>query len=157
MLFITARFALFRTAVKYQKKEFRQTVLLQNRHEMEKITMKAGDLYRDVQGIEWKESNKELVIKGKYHEVVAIEKNGKEFVVYIIADTRENELFRSFFDNDNNNHFAESITLLLSLTFITPAPVEFDENSAMRINHHLQSSLKSLPGFYCGIEIPPRA
>ncbi len=157
MLFIAARFTVLRSVVKVQKKQFRKTVLLQQINELKQITVSADDLYKDTKLIEWKENNKEVVINGKYHEVISVEKKDGCYIVSIIEDSKENELFKNFFEKtDKNGHLADCITLVLGMNFVTSQPIQFKPAEDNVITHQTHFTLKGGIELCSRTEKPPR-
>jgi hypothetical protein len=151
MLFIAARFAVLRSVVKVQKKQFRQTALMQQKNELKQLAFLPEDLYKDAKGLEWKENNKEIVLDGKYHEVISIEKKNGSYIVSIIEDRKENELFRNFFEKtDKNGHLADCILLVVGMNFTASPQFEFKQQPIVFIEHQTRYTLKS------GIEISAR-
>lgn len=158
MLFIAARFTVLRSVVKVQKKQFRKTVLVQQMNELKQITVSADELYKDKKDIEWKENNKEVVLNGKYHEVVSIEKKDGIYVVNIIEDSKENELFKNFFEKtDKKGELADCITLVLGMNFVSSEPIEFKQAQTNSIDHQTHFTLKSGIELCSRTEKPPRS
>lgn len=157
MLFISARFTVLRSVVKGQKKQFRQTALLEQKGGLEQLIFTAEELYKDVRGIEWKENNKEIVINGIYHEVISIERINGNYVVNIIEDKKENELFKNFFEKtDDKGQLASCIMMALGMNFVVSTPLEFKQQCAIMIDHRTPFTLKEGKGFCARTRIPPR-
>jgi hypothetical protein len=117
---ITFRFIFFISYIKVQKHNFRDQLIKESKSEVFEVQLAEGDLFIDKPGFDWKENNKELVIEGVYHEVIAVKKiNGKAFVS-LIEDKAENTLFKNFFCANKGIHkdFADLIKLLLNLTYL---------------------------------------
>ncbi len=157
MLFITARFAVFSTAIKIQKKQFRQTVLAHQKDELKQICFNADELYKNCKGIEWKENNKEVVMNGNYYEVISIEKKENIFLVNIIEDTKENELFKNFFkQTDRKGQLADCILFLLGMHFVPVEYVVLKQSDSVCVKHHTHFTLKSGVVVNARTEKPPR-
>lgn len=144
MLFITARFAVFSAAIKIQKRQFRQTVLAYQKDELKQMRFDADDLYKNSKGIEWKENNKEVVLNGNYYEVVSIEKKENVFLVNMIEDTKENELFKNFFEQtDHKGQLADCILFLLGMNFVPAKVITLKQTDSVSIKHQTNFTLKS--------------
>lgn len=157
MLFIASRFTVLCSVVKVQKKQFRQTALLQQKNELKQIMFEANELYKNSKGVEWEENNAEIILNGTYYEVVFIEKKGNSYIVNIIEDTKESALFKNFFDKtDQKGQLAEYLTLLLGVNFNISEPIKFRQTPGQLVEHQTAFTLKS------GIELchrtvkPPR-
>ncbi|MFO0322594.1 MAG: hypothetical protein ACK504_09230 [Bacteroidota bacterium] len=157
MLLVASRFMVFCSVVNAQKKQFRQTTLLQQKTELKQIAFRDNELYNDVKGVEWKENNKEIVLNGKYYEVVSIEKKVGIYVVNIIEDTKENELFEFFFKNtERKGELTDYLTLVLGMNFITSEAIKFKNTQAGLANHQTPFTLKSGIELSNRTEKPPR-
>ncbi len=121
LLLTSLRYQIFRSFTKSQKASFRQELLLQNKKEIIFIELATQDLFKDKDGLEWKDENKELTINGQYHEVLKLVKKGASTLVYLIADKKESELYANYFQTQNSNngtyHF---LKLFLSLQYYCP-------------------------------------
>lgn len=123
LLLFVGRFLVFTSYIKSQKSDFRKTVLNANSQAIVTLEIPHAQLYKNTKGLEWKEKNRELVIHGKYHDVVRIEKGKCSATIYLLPDTLENELYAKYFETQNSNkgthHF---LKLFLSLQFFSPSP-----------------------------------
>lgn len=156
-LFVALRFAVLHSVVKIQKKQFRHTALMQQKSEWITLTFNSEELYKDTKGVEWKENNKEIVINGKYHEVVSIEKKNGKYCVNIIDDRKENELFRDFFDKiEKKGQLTDCILYVLAMNFIVSDPVGLEQPTGTEINHVTILTLKNGIEFSARTEKPPR-
>lgn len=130
---ISFRFLFFISYIKGQKSDFRKQILSENTKDLKQVKFSNDDVFKNKNGFEWKEKNKELVINGVYHEVISLKKYVDHTVVSIIEDKAENSLFKKFFSMNKGIHkdFADLIKLLLNLTCIQSIPeIVFDQNSA---------------------------
>jgi hypothetical protein len=93
---IAFRFVFFISYVRSQKTEFRRTVIANGLHHLKRIEFPAAELYKNKNGFEWKENNRELVIDGKYFEVISVINTDNLSVVLVIEDSEENELFKKY-------------------------------------------------------------
>lgn len=116
---ITFRFLFFISYIKVQKHNFRDQLIKESKNEVFEVQLAENDLFMDKPGFDWKENNKELVIDGVYHEVIAIKKINGKAIVSLIEDKAENTLFKKFFSANKSIHknFADLIQLLLNLTY----------------------------------------
>ena len=116
---ITFRFLFFISYIKVQKHNFRDQLIKESKNEVFEVQLAENDLFMDKPGFDWKENNKELVIDGVYHEVIAIKKSNGKAIVFLIEDKAENTLFKNFFCANKGIHkdFADLIKLLLNLNY----------------------------------------
>lgn len=120
LVLITSRFLFFSGYLKIQKSIFRKEITSPSMKEVFIIKMSNNKLYKNIEGYEWKEKNKELVINGIYHEVISVKQvNGISFIS-VIEDKAENQLFKRFFCTNKQlqDIFSDLIKLLLNITFI---------------------------------------
>ncbi|MBK7816821.1 MAG: hypothetical protein IPJ60_04180 [Sphingobacteriaceae bacterium] len=158
MLFVGARFVVFKSVVKLQKREFRQLVLKQQHKTFKQVFVSIKDLYKDVNGLEWKENNKEIVIKNTYYEVLSVTKQGSVCVVNIIEDKMENELFANFFEkSDSGKGLADQLLLVFAMNFVLPQQQEIKQPADNRTEYCNANAPTSLSGFYSKTIKPPRA
>lgn len=147
----------FTGMVKSQKKEFRQQVLQHQHTTVKKIEVAAQDLYEDIKGLEWKEHNKEVVIEGVYHEVLSVERSGDHYIVSILEDRAENELFRNFFDkSDTSKGLTNYLQLVFAMNFTIPVAQEFKAQEAEEALRLGQSKHEHISDFYSKEIKPPR-
>lgn len=157
LLLFVGRFLIFTFYIQSQKWEFRQAVLNSDTKALVCIAMSNEDLYKNTKGIEWKEKNKELVLAGKYHEVVRIERGKSSTTIYLLPDTAENELYAKYFETQNSNkdtyHF---LKLFLSLQFYFSAPQNTLFIPAEEISEFAAISPELQKGASRDFFIPPR-
>ncbi len=120
LFLISSRFLFFISFVKHQKVEFRKQLIEQNSIEIKKLELNHEALYKDGNGLEWKENNKELVINGVYHEVISVIKTNGNFLLLLLEDKEENTLFKNFFhlNKQAKNSLLEISNLLLALNYL---------------------------------------
>ncbi len=112
---------IFTATVKFHKRAYREAVLKQDHKNAKQLFISPGNIYKDMNGLVWKENNKEVVIAGQYHEVLSVIKNTDGYIVNIIEDKMENNLFRNFFDKSNaSKKAAETLLFIFSLNFAMP-------------------------------------
>lgn len=113
---------MFTSYIHLKKVEFRKAVLNKSVSQVKCMSFSEKELYTNSKDYEWKENNKELVIKGVYHEVVSVKKTGEVYEVLIIADTNENELFQNYFaiQRAADKGLNDQLLSLLLLTYIQP-------------------------------------
>lgn len=158
MLFVGARFVVFKSVIKLQKREFRQQVLKQHHKTFKQIVVSSEDLFKDVNGLEWKEHNKEVVIKNIYHEVLSIKNQGNSYIVNIIEDKMENELFRNYFDNSNKGKgLADQLLIVFTMNFVLPQHQEIKPQFDHELEYCKANALPPKSGFYFKAVKPPRA
>ncbi len=119
IVFVTARFSMLQFTIKLHKKSFRYSTLIHNKKQLKVISIPSQSIFADSDGIEWKENNKEIVINGKYHEVVEIKKNQNSFQVFVIEDDEENLMFYKYFISEKlNKQLVNCFLLIYSLNAI---------------------------------------
>ncbi|HQQ94127.1 MAG TPA: hypothetical protein PLQ93_06200 [Bacteroidia bacterium] len=120
ILLVNSMFILFNQYVSIQKKQFRQESLISGQDHCQEILLNEGDLYRDKPGFEWKEHNRELLIDGKYFEVLKVEHVASGVIVLLIPDVQENLLFASYFQKQKqrNNHLLFSLISLFGMQYV---------------------------------------
>ena len=158
MLFTGSRYLVFRSVVNMQKKEFRQQILQQEHKTIKQLSVNPGELYRDGKGLEWKENNKELVINDVYHEVLSVKRCGDLFIVSIIEDTEENELFKKYFHKaGHKKDIAAYLLFLFGVNFIASPILAVEPRAAVAMTYPVQHSSDSGTEVYNRSEKPPRA
>jgi L-rhamnose mutarotase len=103
LVLITSRFLFFSGYLKIQKSIFRKEITSLSMKEVFVIKMTNNKLYKNIEGYEWKEKNKELVINGIYHEVISLKKNNGYSYISVIEDKAENQLFKRFFSTNKQS------------------------------------------------------
>jgi hypothetical protein len=152
MLFTTARYLFFNSCMAERKAAFRIAALVKHRGAVTAIKMNTADLFRDIEGIEWKENSREIVISGRFHEVLKIERMGLTSIVYTIEDTKESHLFAMSLDSDIAGN-----TLIVFLKDLTFPPLADGE---LRLQSHgcfhgRQGNEKICPGHMGALLKPP--
>jgi hypothetical protein len=126
-LVLSASHFIFVRYAKLQKRHFRSEMLKRGGKDVFAYTLEESALYKDRGGIEWEEEGKELVINGKYHEIIQITcKNGMASL-FLIRDDLENKLFADHFNLNNSNPTSLPGTLLhiMGLLFVHGLHDEF--------------------------------
>lgn len=158
VILITARFALFSGYLHSQKKELRKTSLVQQNLKVKRITFSKENLFKDKGDYEWKEQNKELVISGSYHEVLSVQKVGKNFIVSVIEDKTENEILKGFFEkNTYAQKTAISLLHLLQIQYPAPSRLMLNVPPIKYCNFQQPSKPTLCLGFSSSPFLPPRA
>lgn len=100
-----------------KKEDFRSQILktaLKNSN-VEQLSILKCDLFKNKNGLEWLENNKEILIEGNYYEVLKLEEKENIIIISLINDKKENKLFSVFFEkNFYHNHLLELILKLHS-------------------------------------------
>ncbi len=157
LLILCLRFVIFETYISTHKQRFRIEALQRNEKAVKTLAVPLHELYKDFGGIEWKDQNRELVVNGKYHEVLHVEKRGQDALVFIIEDTEEDLLFAEFFseNDDQKNNFNLLTAFLFGLNFTSQFPdLAFDHPSDTRM-HSLTQEFHVAQGHYAVWERPP--
>ena len=113
IVLVTVRFSVLQLTIKFQKKTFRHSTLIHNKKKQKVFIISMQSLFVDNNEIEWKENNKEIVVNGKYHEVIEIKKDKNFYQVFAIEDNEENKLFYQFFISENLNKKLVNCFLLI--------------------------------------------
>lgn len=116
---LTFHFLLFSSYISSQKSTFREQTL-NGKHNIVEIKFSYDDIFKNKNGFEWKENNKEVIINGLYHEVVSVENFKDHIIVCVMEDSEENERFEKFFCSNNGfyKNCGELIKLLLGFTYL---------------------------------------
>jgi hypothetical protein len=140
---ITFRFLFFISYIQEQKFDFRQQLISETNLKVIEVEFSNEDLYKNKNGFEWKEENKELVIDGVYYEVVSVKINKDHAVVSVINDKAENTLFKKFFCANKGIHkdFSDLIKLLLNLTY-------FGDNTPIQIKSFSKEIVNTYRFYY---------
>jgi len=101
---VVFNYSFFRAYIKLKKSDFRKEIAVSFSSKLEKVEMDKCDLYRDKNAVEWVDENKEVVINGKFYEVISIVVSGNKAVISITKDEQENRMFSSFFSHQSENN-----------------------------------------------------
>lgn len=157
MILISARFIVFKSVVKLKKHEFRQLILNQENKAIKQIRISKYDIYKNVNGIEWKENNKEVVIKNTYHEVVSITNEGDDFIINVIEDKEENNLFKNYFDNsESGKKLADNLLVVFAFTIVLPSEQIIISPPTKKVHQFACLEKKLIKGFCNKKMKPPR-
>lgn len=144
---IGMKFVLFTSYLQFQKVEFRRSVLSKSMQKTKVLYFASNEIYKDTQAIEWKDDNKELLISGKYYEVLAVMKQTALYKVIVIEDIEEDELILSYdqFSEGAGNKFNEYWSVLFCMNFIAADVLNisaeyFDINCQFFEKHDLYAS-----------------
>jgi hypothetical protein len=128
LLLSSSRFIIFNHYMGKQKETFRQKALLTNAKALSVLRIGKKDLYVDGSGREWKDGNRELLLNGKFHEVVAIKEDGRSVLLYLIEDSRESQLFHEF-----NNTFGKDDLCGFAQILLQETPFEHTASHLSRL------------------------
>ena len=155
ILFTTTPYTVFTALIKLQKGEFRERAISLGSSKSRQIIFSAADLFKDTKKLEWRESNKEILLEGRYYEVVSIQKHGDVYIANITEDLWENDLFELFFnelmENDDLNDFVE----MLVQDYELPAEQGLNTPFTGAIKHFTQYIEKEMPSLFFRIIKPP--
>jgi len=158
LLFFSARHLMFKHYLSFQKNRFRVELFNSANSNVFKIRIDASSLYKNINGMEWKDKNKEIIIRGLYHEVLHVAIHHGVAEISLIEDTFENTLIASFYSTLAKEDPVHSLfSDLLNLKFIdTEKKITF--HPSFQIIRHLP---ESYPGMHVqhasGIFIPPKS
>ncbi|MDZ4664500.1 MAG: hypothetical protein SGJ15_06465 [Bacteroidota bacterium] len=142
--------------MKSKKREFRQEVLKQQHKTLKQVIVSANELYKDANGLEWKEHNKEVAIKNVYHEVLSIKRQGNSYIVTIIEDKTESELFANFFKkNDSDKGLADHLLLVFAMNFVIPQHEKIRQQTETELRFCTLTTQPHRNGFYSKTIKPP--
>lgn len=115
ILMITGRFLIFISYAESQKTVFRAELLQKQLLQTKTLRVSPENLFLNKNGMTWKENNRELLLNGVYHEVVALKRLKNVVLVYLVEDEEENRLFEKFFAlNKKKSPFLVELFKLLS-------------------------------------------
>ena len=119
LMVVVFRFFVFMSYIHIKKAEFRENIISSHGNSIVSLEMPKADLFKNKPGYEWKEGNRELVINGVYHEVIAIKSHNSGVLVLLVPDRVENDLFSRFFrlHKKSSEHLANFVSLLLGFSF----------------------------------------
>lgn len=158
LLFIATRFILFQSFLHSKKVEFRQATLLHPDKVFKKLVIPTDDLYKDLNGIEWKDNNKEVVYNGDFYEVLKIERNREVAELYLIEDKQENSLFATFMkDSQRQDDATKCIHFFMALNFLTSNKICINTNYPSKVFHFFNYHFQSGVMVYSEIIKPPMA
>jgi len=156
LLIIAARFILFQTYLHSKKVEFRQKSLLRQDKVIQKLVVPIKNLYKDLNGIEWKDKNKEINYKGDFYEVLKIDKNGNLAELYLIEDKQENSLFAAFMkDSQRQDDATKCIQFFMTLNFLSSNMIVIGANYPCNVSHFFNYHFQSGVMVYSEIIKPP--
>lgn len=123
----------FKTYLKSQKKIFRQQLITASSHLVEQKKVSKDCLFKNANGIEWHENNKEISINGTFYEVLKVEEVNDSAIIYVIKDEKENALFAGYFEkqNKNNDFIISMIKILFGLNHYNPDMIASGNNSTV--------------------------
>jgi hypothetical protein len=158
ILLIAGRHVFFISYMKTQKTMFRVANFKNNLSQTKTIEMGIDDLFKDKNGLVWKEHHKELVVDGKYHEVVFIQKKNNKALVFIIEDAEENHLFETFFSLQKSKtiFFVDLIKILGQLTFLNHTSDYLTVDFSL-LKKTILNPLLNLQSFQTQLIKPPKA
>lgn len=134
-------YLIFTAFICFKKSDFRNELLKSNItfKEIKQISVQEEDLFKNKNGIEWKEQNKEILLNGNFYEIIKIESNSNKKIITIVEDNKENELFASFFSHHSNNHIF--FYNLLKISFGLDELHNFDYNFNQTVSRIFTSSI----------------
>lgn len=112
LLLISGSHFIFACYIKSQKHQFRSQMLRTGSKDAFRYTMPSSALFRDSRGLEWKDKGKELVLNGKFHEIMEITCHKGIATLLLIPDALENQLFSDYFSLRHHNAGSLPGTLL---------------------------------------------
>ncbi len=128
LLMMSSSHFIFIRYIKTQKNIFRTQLLSQAEPKIFNYTIPETLLYLNLNGLEWKDEGKELVLNGKYHEILKITSQHGMATLTLVPDEIENERFKSYFNihTSNNKHFSGFLFYLMGLLYLNQIPVLFN-------------------------------
>jgi hypothetical protein len=120
-----------------------------------------ADLYANTTELIWEDENKEVIIKGKLYDVIALQVNGDQIVLSLLPDFKEQDIkanYAKIFTNNSNNDNTSSLFKLLkqliSLKFTIQSfelPILLSDST----NSFFQYSYLTCEGFSTKSLLPP--
>jgi hypothetical protein len=96
-------YIVFRVYIKTQKKEFRKSLAIENSNLLRTYQVNEHELFVSCRGFEWVDNNKEIIISGKYFDVLSIENTNGIAHITLVEDDKESNLFDRFFSSQKKN------------------------------------------------------
>ena len=158
LLFFSARHLMFKHYLSFQKNRFRAELFNSANPNVFKIRIEASCLYKNVNGMEWKDQNKEIILKGLYHEVLNVAIHNGVAEISLIEDTFENTLIASFYSTLSKEDPVHSLfSDLLNLKF-TDTEKKTTFYPSFQLIRHLPESIPGMPVQHAlGVFIPPKS
>lgn len=121
MFIISGRYFVFLSYIDFQKTTIKKEAI-SNRHS-QTITkfVSERDLYKNKNGLEWKDHNSEIVINGTYYEVIQINRIQAGYILHLKSDEKESDFYRTYFklkNEDEGGRNASVIQLLINVLFL---------------------------------------
>ncbi|MCA6436401.1 MAG: hypothetical protein IM600_17530 [Bacteroidetes bacterium] len=144
LLIIASKYILFQSYLHSKKVEFRQASLFSQDKIVQKLVIPIENLYKDVEGIEWKDKNKEVIYKGYFFEVIKIESKGNLAELYLVEDKQENSLFAAFIkDSTQQDDATKCIHFFMALNFLSSNKIVINANFPTKVNHFFNYHFRS--------------
>jgi hypothetical protein len=158
LICFSARHLLFKQYLSFQKSKFKTELFKSNNPEVFTIQMKVLNLFKDFDGIEWKDDNKEIVYQGLYHEVLHIEIHNGFANISVIEDKFETKLISSFYSTlSKEDSLYRVLSELLQLTFVDPLLTDECIAFSQMVNHLTAIDANTSPRHVLMVFIPPKA
>lgn len=158
LLFFSFRHLMFKHHLGFQKHKFRTELFASANPNIIAIRMAACNLYKNQNGIEWKDNNKEIIYKGLYHEVLHISINNAIAEISLIEDAFENSLIASFYNTlSKEDPVHQLLSDLLNFKFTATFNQSLFINSCQIITHWPASVSGTLSAHNSSVFIPPKA
>lgn len=142
---VVSNFVIFQVISVSQKKLFREE-LLKNVDKYEVKTISRALLYKDKNGLEWKDGNKEVCFFGEFYEIIKIEntENSDELHLYLVKDIKENKFFADYFNGKENNsdYILSMVKLFFSLQLPGSFNIEYRNSLIVKQKHIASLALK---------------
>ena len=125
-LLVAFHFVFFTAYINLGKSSARTNALSLINENMKILKLKKCELYQNINGLEWKDKNKELVINGIYHEVIKLVDNDGCITAYLVEDVKETNLVNRYFNlaHQHSKNLVDTGNFLLSLKYLqTSSPV----------------------------------
>jgi hypothetical protein len=117
---VAFHFVFFTVYLNLGKTTARTNALSLVNENMKILTFKKSDLYKNKNGLEWKDANKELVVNGVYYEVIKLVSMDELITAYLVKDIKETNLVKRYFNlaNRHSKNLVDTGNFLLSLKYL---------------------------------------
>ncbi len=158
LLCFSARHLMFKHYLGSQKNKFRLELYKSAHPEVFTIQINEEALFKDVNGILWKDQNKEIIYEGLYHEVLHIVCFNGIAHISLIEDAFENKLIASFYNAlSKDDNLYNILSELLQLKFVYAGAANTVASSSERVNYPAEDDTNNSSKHTLMVYVPPKA
>lgn len=159
IIIMSGGFILFHAYIYFQKEEFRETTLSKSKRDAVRLLFGVNDIYKNTNGVEWKELNKEVVVDGIYYEIISVKKGSTYYEVMAIEDDEENRLCQNYFtfEKASKDKLNKQLLSFMFLTYIPPMQSAPGFTDFLDVSHNFQIAPFTETSFHLKLNKPPTA